>query len=117
MVMYATPSCGVCVKAKVFFEKHKIAYKEYDITKDQQARKRFNALNGRGVPLILVGKHRIAGFNERALRNLLRSEEGREMAKNLAKLRAMTPEELDKEETALRETVWKLRLQRTTGCL
>ena len=39
------------------------------------------------------------------------------MAKNMDKIRGMSPEELDKEETALREVVWKLRLQRTTGQL
>jgi large subunit ribosomal protein L29 len=37
--------------------------------------------------------------------------------KQIAKLRNMSPEELDKEEMELREEVWKLRLQRTTGQL
>ena len=37
--------------------------------------------------------------------------------KDIAKLRNMTPQELDKEELELREEVWKLRLQRTTGQL
>ena len=39
------------------------------------------------------------------------------MAKDLARLRNMSPQELDKEERELREGVWKLRLQRTTGQL
>lgn len=39
------------------------------------------------------------------------------MAKNLAKLRGMSVEELRKEEQGLREEVWKLRLQMTTGQL
>ena len=39
------------------------------------------------------------------------------MAKALAKLRGMTVEELDKEEGELREEIWKLRLQLTTGQL
>ena len=39
------------------------------------------------------------------------------MAKDTAKLRGMTGDELAKEETALREEIWKLRLQRTTGQL
>jgi len=34
-----------------------------------------------------------------------------------AKLRNMSPEELEREETALREEIWKLRLQRSTGQL
>jgi len=39
------------------------------------------------------------------------------MAKDTVKLRGMTPEALDKEEHGLREEVWKLRLQLTTGQL
>lgn len=33
----------------------------------------------------------------------------------MGKLRGMTPEELSKEELELRQEVWKLRLQMTTG--
>jgi len=39
------------------------------------------------------------------------------VANDISKLRNMTAEELDKEELELREEVWKLRLQRTTGQL
>ena len=39
------------------------------------------------------------------------------MALDITKLRGMTPEEIDKEESALREEIWKLRLQRSTGQL
>ena len=39
------------------------------------------------------------------------------MAVELAKLRGMSVEELDKEAKGLREEIWKLRLQRSTGQL
>ena len=39
------------------------------------------------------------------------------MALQPVKLRDMSIEELDKEELALREEIWKLRLQRSTGQL
>jgi len=39
------------------------------------------------------------------------------MALEPAKLRGMDPIELDREEQALREEIWKLRLQRSTGQL
>jgi len=39
------------------------------------------------------------------------------MVKASMKLRGMTPEELTKEENELREEIWKLRLQLTTGQL
>ena len=39
------------------------------------------------------------------------------MALNPTKLRNMSPAELDKEEDQLRQGIWKLRLQMTTGQL
>lgn len=39
------------------------------------------------------------------------------MALEARKLHGMSPEDLDKEERALREEIWKLRLQRSTGQL
>jgi large subunit ribosomal protein L29 len=39
------------------------------------------------------------------------------MAKDIAKLREMSIEELNKEEDSLRLAVWKLRLQQSTGQL
>ncbi len=39
------------------------------------------------------------------------------MAQEISKLRNMSPEELVREESALRDEVWKLRLQRATGAL
>ena len=39
------------------------------------------------------------------------------MALDLTKIRAMTLDELSKEERELREEIWKIRLQRSTGQL
>ena len=39
------------------------------------------------------------------------------MALDLTKMRAMTLDELGKEELELREEIWKIRLQRSTGQL
>ncbi|MBZ5638045.1 MAG: 50S ribosomal protein L29 [Acidobacteriia bacterium] len=37
------------------------------------------------------------------------------MALEASKLRNMSPEELEKEEREIREAIWKLQLQRSTG--
>jgi large subunit ribosomal protein L29 len=37
------------------------------------------------------------------------------MTLDASKLRNMTPEELEKEEREVREAIWKLQLQRSTG--
>jgi glutaredoxin 3 len=70
VVMYTKPTCPYCIRAKAFFSKHGIAYTEYDISADKQARERFKKLNGSGVPLIFVGETRIPGFSEPLLRRL-----------------------------------------------
>lgn len=64
VVMYSTSWCGYCKKARQYFQKKGIAFKEYDIEKNRRAKREYDAMNGRGVPLIVVGDQRIAGFNE-----------------------------------------------------
>jgi glutaredoxin len=71
VVIYTTPKCGYCARAKAFFSKNGIAYTEYDITTDKKAHERFSNLKGTGVPLIFVGDKRVQGFNEGLLRRLL----------------------------------------------
>lgn len=71
VVMYTTPTCGYCKRARSFFSQHNIGFTDYDITTDKSAMQRFKALNGRGVPLIFVGDKRVSGFNKALLKSLL----------------------------------------------
>ncbi len=63
VIMYSTTWCGVCKKAKRYFNKNNIRYKEYDVEKSEKGRKDYKKLNGRGVPIILVGSRRMNGFS------------------------------------------------------
>ena len=63
VVMYSTTRCGYCKMAKRYFNKQKIPFAEYDVEKSSKGKKDFKALNGRGVPIILVGKRRMDGFS------------------------------------------------------
>ncbi len=65
VVMYSAEWCGVCKRAKSYFQKKKIAFAEYDIDKSEKARSDYDKLNGRGVPIILVGKKRLNGFSQK----------------------------------------------------
>ncbi len=71
VVIYTTPTCGYCHRAKAYFNQHGIRFTERDITRSKHARKAFDALNGRGVPLIVIGDQRIAGFNPSAINRAL----------------------------------------------
>lgn len=70
VTMYATSTCGYCKKARRYFRDNGIRYTEYDIDKDQEARKRWKRLGGRGVPLILVGNRKVHGFSESAFERM-----------------------------------------------
>jgi glutaredoxin len=66
VVMYATAWCPYCAKARAYFKRTNTAYVEHDIERSAEAHAEFKRLGGRGVPLILVGKEKLRGFNELA---------------------------------------------------
>ncbi len=63
VVMYSTSWCGYCKQAVKHFKKHKIPFKEYDVEKSAKGAADYKKLKGRGVPIILIGKRRMNGFN------------------------------------------------------
>lgn len=71
VIIYTTPTCGYCHRAKAYFKQHGIRFTEHDVTTSRKARRDFEALNGRGVPLILIGDQRINGFNKSAINQAL----------------------------------------------
>ncbi len=72
VVIYTTKRCGYCRKAKAWFRQNGIAYTERDIEASSRARKEFDKMGARGVPVILVGKQRLNGYNEASLRAALK---------------------------------------------
>jgi len=62
VIMYSAAWCGGCKKARQYFRRKGISFVEYDIQKDQNARRSYNAIGGNGVPVILVGNKRLNGF-------------------------------------------------------
>ena len=63
VVMYSSQRCGYCNKAKRYFRKKSIPFQEYDVEKSAKGKRDFAALNGTGVPIILVGSKRMNGFS------------------------------------------------------
>lgn len=70
VVMFSTEWCGYCRKARRYFRKNNIAFAEYDIEKSQKAARAFKDLNGRGVPVILIGNQRMNGFRSKTFERL-----------------------------------------------
>jgi len=63
VVMYATSWCPYCQQARNYFRQQGIPYTEYDIERDAEAKRRYQAFGGRGIPVIFVGKRRMNGFS------------------------------------------------------
>jgi len=70
VIMYSTEWCGYCKKAAKYFRENNIAFTEYDIEKDPAAKKRYDALGAKGVPVILVGSKRMNGFSVAGFNNI-----------------------------------------------
>lgn len=68
IVLYATTWCGYCAKTRELFAKDGIAYREVDIEKDSAGRERYQALGGRGIPVIDMRGQVIHGYDVRAIR-------------------------------------------------
>lgn len=67
VVMYSTDWCGYCKQTRRFLDSQGIAFKEYDIEKSTDGRQAYEALGGRGIPMIDVNGTIIRGFSEEAI--------------------------------------------------
>ena len=63
VIMYSTSWCGYCKKARNHFAANNIAFIEYDIEENKRAKREYDALGGKGVPVILYGDQRMNGFS------------------------------------------------------
>lgn len=70
VIMYSTSWCGYCRKARNYFKQNNIPFKEYDIEKSKSAKKRYDALGGNGIPLIVVGKKKVQGFSVKRFQSI-----------------------------------------------
>lgn len=72
VVLYATSWCGYCAKARKFFEDNNIAYVEYDVEKSEQGQREYQSLGGGGVPIVVIGKAVVKGYNPSKMDELLK---------------------------------------------
>ena len=73
VILYTTQRCGYCRKAKAYLKRKNIRYKEYDVETSKKGRRDYKELNGRGVPIILVGDQRMNGFSEGRMASMLKN--------------------------------------------
>lgn len=72
VIIYSTPTCPYCIHAKEFLDDNKIKYIEHNVAEDEQAREEMIEKSGQmGVPVIIVDKTVIVGFDKPKLKKAL----------------------------------------------
>jgi glutaredoxin 3 len=72
VLVFTTPTCGYCTKAKSYLKKNGIKFKEIDITRDPEGARDVRRMSGgSSVPVIMVGHRAVIGFDKAKLDRLL----------------------------------------------
>jgi glutaredoxin len=72
VLMYSASWCSVCTRARRYFRAEGIPFRELDVDKSRVARRQYERMNAKGVPVILVGGKRMNGFSVKRFLELYR---------------------------------------------
>ena len=72
VIMLGTAWCTYCYHARRYLTDNNISYCEYDIERSAEGEKLFNDVNGQAIPVLLIGKYSISGFDEAHIEKVLR---------------------------------------------
>ncbi len=72
IIIFTTPTCVFCKKAKEYFQSRRLRFKEIDVSRDPAAAQDMVRRSGQmGVPVILINNHVVVGFNVAQIERLL----------------------------------------------
>jgi len=72
VIIFSTPTCGYCRKAKSYLKDKGIRFKDIDVSRDPGAARDMERKSGqRGVPVILIDNRPIVGFDIPKINRLL----------------------------------------------
>jgi len=72
VIMFSTPTCTYCRKAKQYFREKQVPFRDVDVSKDQAAaRDMFRRSGQQGVPQIQIGNQIVVGFDRPKIDRLL----------------------------------------------
>ncbi len=71
VIIFTTPTCTYCKKAKAYMNENNIEYVEKDVTKDSEAREELMQKGYRGVPIIRIDGEDVVGFDQQRIMELL----------------------------------------------
>ncbi|HIE57049.1 MAG TPA: NrdH-redoxin [Anaerolineales bacterium] len=72
VILFTTPTCTYCKKAKRYLRERGVSFKDVDVSKDSKAARDMVRRSGQqGVPQILIGNKVIVGFDRPKIDRLL----------------------------------------------
>ncbi len=72
VIVYSTPTCPWCNRAKDFLKQHNIEFEEKDVSVDEEARAELIEKSGQlGVPVLDIDGKIIIGFDKEAIEEAL----------------------------------------------
>lgn len=75
IIIYTTPTCPYCQQAIDYFRDKKLPFENIDVSLDQKKAEEMVELSGQmGVPLILIDKQAVIGFDQKKIEKLLKSK-------------------------------------------
>jgi len=72
VVIYSTPTCPYCRRAKEYLSRRGIPYVDYNVAEDREKAKEMIQKSGQmGVPVFTIDDEVVVGFNQAELDRLL----------------------------------------------
>jgi len=72
VMIYSTPTCPYCVRAKQFLKDNGVTYEEFDVSADSRRAQDMMDRSGQmGVPVLDIDGKIIVGFDKEAIREAL----------------------------------------------
>lgn len=71
VVLLSTSTCGYCKKLRVDLSDWGVDYVDIDVESDRKGQRLYDLVNGRGVPILLIGDEVVHGYSPDRSRGLL----------------------------------------------
>jgi mycoredoxin len=75
VVMLSTSTCGYCKKLRADLASWNVEFRDIDVERSRNGQRAYEMLNGRGVPILLVGDRTVHGYAPERARALLAAAE------------------------------------------
>lgn len=73
--VYSSDTCKYCIELKEYLKENKVEYTEYNISKNEDSRKKLIKLGYMSVPVLLINDNHVLGFDKLRIRQLLNGKE------------------------------------------